>query len=57
MARPARRRLPRPVWYWCEGSALPREGEEIERNGNLSLIRDSDTGAESWVSPFEIEEG
>lgn len=28
----------------------------IERNGNLTLIEDTETGEERYVAPFELEE-
>ena len=33
-----------------------RDCEIIERNGNLTLVRDSETGEEDWVAPFEVDE-
>jgi hypothetical protein len=33
-----------------------RDGEVIERNGNLTLVRDRETGEESYRSPFEVED-
>lgn len=27
----------------------------IERNGNLTLVEDEETGEEKWVAPHEIE--
>lgn len=30
--------------------------EVLERNGNLTLVRDKDTGEENWVAPFELDE-
>lgn len=33
-----------------------RDCHIIERNGNLTLIEDADTGEERYVAPFELEE-
>jgi len=41
--------------YWNEDLDLC-DCEIIERNGNLILVRDSETGEEDWVSPHEVEE-
>ena len=33
-----------------------RDCEIIERNGNLTLIEDAETGEERYIAPFELEE-
>lgn len=43
---------PRKVRY-TDDAFEEREGEVIERNGNLTLIRDAETGEEDWRAPFE----
>jgi len=30
--------------------------EVLERNGNLRLIRDRNTGQEDWLSPHEVKD-
>lgn len=49
------RKCPRPVRY-KDDSFNVRSGVAIERNGNLTLIEDDETGEVDWKSPFEIEE-
>lgn len=47
--------LQRSCTYYGDDSAR-HEGESIERNGNLTLIRDAATGVERWLAPHEIDQ-
>jgi hypothetical protein len=42
------------ISYYDENYNL-RSAEIIERNGNLILIKDSETGEEKYVCGFELE--
>lgn len=44
----------REVGYYDE-SFERREGRVLERNGNLTLVEDSETGEERYLAPFEME--
>ena len=35
---------------------LDDDFEQRDCNGNLTLVRDSETGEERYVAPFELEE-
>jgi hypothetical protein len=43
----------RPVRY-LDKKFFVRGGFEVERNGNLLLIRDAETGEEHWAAPHEV---
>lgn len=39
---------------WSDDEFNTRSGEIIERNGNLTLVRDDETGDEDWIGNFQI---
>ena len=43
-----------PRYYTEDGE--PHDCEIIERNGNLILVEDLETGEQDWLCPFEVEE-
>jgi len=51
-----KRRYPRPARY-LDSSFDERDGVAEERNGNLTLVTDRETGQSDWYAPHEIEEG
>ena len=51
-----RKALPRRCIYFDDRFER-REGEIVERNGNLTLVRDAETGKEDWLAPHDIERG
>ena len=41
---------------YCDDDGEKRDCRIIDRNGNLTLIEDAETGEERYVAPFELEE-
>lgn len=48
-------KLPRAVRYYARETQELRDGTEIERNGDLSYVEDSETGECRWLANFEIK--